>query len=55
MHNPKSVLVNETHRIPRNFKIKTDYLISVRRSELMIINKKENNLAYSGLCRASGT
>ena len=37
MHNPKSVQENKTLRILWDFKIQTDYLISARQSEQMII------------------
>ena len=40
MHNPASVLENDTKLIP-DFDIETDYLISARRSDLIIINKKK--------------
>ena len=42
MHNPESVLENETHKLVWDFEIQTDHLISARRSEQVIINKKEN-------------
>ena len=41
MHNPASVLENETHEIPWYFEIKTDHLISARRPDLIIINNKK--------------
>ena len=41
MHNPKSVLENEMLKLLWDFDIKTNYLISVRRPDLIIINKKE--------------
>ena len=41
MHIPESVLVKETHKLLRDFEIQTDHLISPRRPDLMIINKKE--------------
>ena len=50
MHNPESVLENETHKILCDFQIQTDHLISARRPDLMIINKKKNNLRNRGLC-----
>ena len=51
MHNPESVLENETHKPLRDFDIETDNLISSRRPELIIINnKKKKNLQYRGLC-----
>ena len=41
MQNPESVLENETHKLLWDFEIQTDDLISDRRSDLIIINKKE--------------
>ena len=41
LHNTKSVLVNDTHKLFWNFEIQTDPLISARQPELIIINKKE--------------
>ena len=38
MHEPKSVLENETHK---HLKIKEDYLIPTRRADLMIVSKKK--------------
>ena len=44
MHNPESVLENDTHKLWWDFDIQTDHLISTRRSDLIIINhKKERN------------
>ena len=40
MHNPASVLENETHKLLRDFDLQTDHLISARRPDLI---KKENN------------
>ena len=40
MHNPASVLENDTHKILWDFDIQTDHLISARRPDLIIINKK---------------
>ena len=40
MHNPESVLENETHRILWDFVIQTDHLISARRPDLVIVNKR---------------
>ena len=40
MHNPESVLENEVHKILGDFEIQTNYLISGRRSDLLIVNKK---------------
>ena len=41
MHNPKSALENETHKSLWDFDAQTDHLISARRADLIIINKKE--------------
>ena len=41
MHNPESVLKNETRKILWDFEIQTDHLISARRPDLIIINNKE--------------
>ena len=40
MHNPASVLENDTHKLLKDFVIQTDQLISDRRPDLIIINKK---------------
>ena len=41
MHNPKLVLENDTHKLLWDFDIKTDHLISARRPDFIIINKKK--------------
>ena len=41
MHNPASVLENETYKLLWDFDIQTDHLISSRRPDLIIINKKK--------------
>ena len=41
MHNPEPVLENNTHKLRWDFDIHTDHLISARRPDLMIINKKK--------------
>ena len=42
MHNPASVLENETHKLLWELNIQTDHLISDRRPDLIVIkNKKE--------------
>ena len=41
MHNPAPVLENDTHKRLWDFNIQTDHLISVRRPDLIIINKKQ--------------
>ena len=40
MHNPESILENETHKILWDFEIQSDHLISARRPDLGIVNKK---------------
>ena len=42
MHKPAPVLENEKHKLRWDFDIQTDHLISDRRLDLIIINKKEN-------------
>ena len=41
MHNPLSVLENDTHKLLWDFNIQTDHLISARRPDLIIIMKKK--------------
>ena len=41
MHNPAPFLENNTHKLLWDFDIHTDHLISARRPDLMIINKKK--------------
>ena len=41
MHNPASVLENDPYKLLWDFDIQTDHLISARRPDLIIINKKE--------------
>ena len=41
MHNPAPVLENNIHKLLRNFDMHTDHLISARRPDLIIINKKK--------------
>ena len=41
---------NETHKALRDFEIQMDQLISARRPDLLIVNKKEN-LLNNGFCR----
>ena len=41
MHNPASVLENETHKLLWDFEIQTDHLISAKRPDLIIIKKKK--------------
>ena len=49
MHNPALVLENDTHKLLGNFDIQTDHLISGRRPDLMIINKKRKSAKLSTL------
>ena len=43
LHNPASVLENDTQKLLWDFNIQTDHLISARRPDLIVIyNKKEN-------------
>ena len=41
MHNPAVVLENDTHKLLWDFNIQTDHLISTRRPDLIVINKKK--------------
>ena len=41
MHNPASILENDTHKLLWDFDIQTDHLISARRPDLIIISKKK--------------
>ena len=47
MHNPAPVLENATHKLLWDFNIQKDHLISARRPDLIIINKKNENLQNS--------
>ena len=42
IHSPESVLENDTHKLLCEFDIQTHHLISAKRLDLIIINKKEN-------------
>ena len=44
MHNPAAVQENDTHKLLWDFDIQTDHLISARRPDLKVINKKKENL-----------
>ena len=44
MHNPAPVLENDSHKLLWDFNIKTDHLISARRPDLIIINKKKKRI-----------
>ena len=50
IHNPVSVLENDTYKPLWDFDIQTDHLISARRPDLIIINKKKENLQNCRLC-----
>ena len=54
MHNPESLLENETHKVIWDFETQTDHQILVRRPDPLIINKKQVNLQDYGLCCHSG-
>ena len=41
MHNPAPVLENDTHKLLLDYDIQTDHLISARRVDLIIVNKKK--------------
>ena len=41
MHKPESVQENEKRKIIRNFEIKTDHLIAIRRRDQVSIDTKE--------------
>ena len=43
MNNPAVVLKNDTHKLPWDFDIHTDHVISVRRLDLIIIIINNNN------------
>ena len=43
MHIPDSALKNETHKLLCDFMLEMDHLLSTRRPDLKIINKKERN------------
>ena len=50
MQNPESVLENETHKLLGDFAVQTVHQISARRPDLLIINKKKDNLENYGHC-----
>ena len=49
MHNTESVPENETHKLLWDFGIQTNHLISARRLDLIIVNKKGNS-PHCGFC-----
>ena len=48
---PRILLENEMHKILWDFGIQTDHLISARRTDLVIVNKKAFQ-PNSGLCHS---
>ena len=42
IHNPESLQDNKMHKVLWDFQIQTDHLISARRPDLIVVNKKEN-------------
>ena len=47
IHNPESVMENETHKLLCDFDIQTDHLISARRTNLITVNTKRE---FAELC-----
>ncbi len=43
LHNPESIQENETHKLLWDFEIQTDHLISTRRPDLIIVNKRRRS------------
>ena len=41
MHNPDSVLENETEKVHWDFKVQADHIILTRNPDLVIVNKKK--------------
>ena len=41
MHNPKSALETETHKILRDFEIQMDHLLLTKQTDIVIVNKKQ--------------
>ena len=54
MHNPAPVLENDSHKLLWDFKIQTNHLILARSPDLIIINKKKENLQNCWLCCPGG-
>ena len=52
IHNSESILKNETHEVLWDFDVQIDHLISARQPNLVIVNKKKENLLNSGFCRS---
>ena len=51
MHNPATVLENDMHKLLWDSDIQTDHLISARRPDLIIINKKKKKKENLQNCR----
>ena len=49
MHNPAPILENDTHKLLWDFDIQTNHLISARRPDLIMINKKRKPAKLSTL------
>ena len=49
MLKPARVLENDTHKLLWDFDIQPDHLISARRPDLILINKKKENLQNCGI------
>ena len=54
MHNPAPILENDSHKLLWDFNIQTDHLIPARRPDLIIINKKNENLKNCRLYCSGG-
>ena len=58
MHNPATVLENDTHKLQCDFNLQTDQLIPARRPDLIIINKRKKKrkekLQNCRLCCSGG-
>ena len=55
MYNPAPVLENDSHKLLWDFNIQTDHLFPARKPDLIIINKKKENLQNCRLCCPGGT
>ena len=51
MHNPASVLENDTHKHLWDFDIQTDHLILARRPDHIVINKKKKKKKEKRTCK----
>ena len=47
MHKPESATQNDMHKILWDFAIQMEYLIPIRKPDLVLINKKKKNLQSS--------